>query len=190
MGAYEYEYPTVIYVDSTATGGANIGTSWEDAFTSLQDGLDQAKIGHEIWVATGTYKPTFDYGLGIGDRGKHFRMVNRVKIFGGFAGGETQRGQRHVVGNPTVLSGDIGVLDDNSDNCYSVFYHPVGFTLEPNAVLDGFTITAGNADDSVGPPYYAYGGGMYNHSSSPTLIGCTFSDNYGGAYGGGMYNVS
>jgi hypothetical protein len=50
--------------------------------------------------------------------------------------------------------------------------------VDSTAMLDGFTITNGVGD---------YGGGMYNSSSSPTVINCTFLGN--SAYvGGGMLN--
>ncbi|MCP4707607.1 MAG: hypothetical protein GY869_03195, partial [Planctomycetes bacterium] len=57
---------------------------------------------------------------------------------------------------------------------------------DPNTVLEGFTITNGQSLTS--------GGGMYNENSSPTVTGCTFSDNevifgFNGS-GGGMYNYS
>jgi parallel beta-helix repeat protein len=47
-------------------------------------------------------------------------------------------------------------------------------------VLDGFTITGGNAGD---------GGGMFNWYSSPTVTGCTFRGNSASGSGGGMYNL-
>ena len=57
----------------------------------------------------------------------------------------------------------------------------------PDTVLDGFTITGGNADgafpDNVG-------GGMRNSSSSPTVTNCTFSGNSANSSGGGMHNAS
>ncbi len=49
----------------------------------------------------------------------------------------------------------------------------------PDSVLEGFTITGGNAYD---------GGGMTNFRSSPTVTNCTFSGNSAGV-GGGMYNI-
>jgi hypothetical protein len=49
----------------------------------------------------------------------------------------------------------------------------------PDTVLEGFTITGGNAVE---------GGGMFNFGSSPTVIDCSFSGNYASSRGGGMYN--
>lgn len=46
-------------------------------------------------------------------------------------------------------------------------------------ILEGFTITGGNADT---------GGGMLNIGSSPTIINCIFTNNHAGDRGGGMYN--
>ena len=183
IGAYEhfggaYE-PVVIYVNAEATVSANNGMNWEDAFISLQDGLDTAILGDEIWVAAGTYYPSVEVG-GTGDRNKTFQMINGVAIYGGFDGTETALDQRDVQNNETILSGDIGVLADNLDNCYHVFNHLSGTNLDATAILDGFTITAGNDDDGM----LAYGGGMWNWDSSPTVTNCTFSKNSG--YG--MYN--
>jgi hypothetical protein len=48
-----------------------------------------------------------------------------------------------------------------------------------NTILEGFTITRGNAE---------VGGGMLNIGSSPTIIDCIFTDNHAGDRGGGMYN--
>ncbi|MCK5173080.1 MAG: hypothetical protein KAR47_06790, partial [Planctomycetes bacterium] len=174
-----------IYVDESATSGAHNGTDWANAFLTLQDAL-YAVAGdpNEIWVAAGTYYPTSDYGLSIGDRGRHFRMVNDVAIYGGFLPGGGTFADRNPNQYETILSGDIGTASDDSDNCYHVFYHPDGTNLDATAILDGFTITAGNADSSH--PHYA-GGGIYNRQSSPTVIGCTFTDNSAGI-GGGMYN--
>ena len=51
----------------------------------------------------------------------------------------------------------------------------------PDSVLEGFTISGGNA---------ASGGGMRNFNSSATVINCTFSGNSaGGGGGGGMWNI-
>lgn len=57
---------------------------------------------------------------------------------------------------------------------------------DPNTVLEGFTITGGNA---VGNPVTSKrGGGMYNENSSPTVTKCIFSGNVARKYGGGICN--
>jgi hypothetical protein len=166
------------YVKWDATG-ANNGSSWTDAYTDLQSALSAASSGDEIWVAAGTYKPTSG-----ADRTVSFALKNGVAVYGGFAGGETQRDQRNFQTNITILSGDIGVEGNNSDNSYHVV---VGSHTDNSAVLDGFTITAGNADDGVGLSEFNKGGGMYNHNGSPTLTKLVFTGNYA-TFGGGICN--
>jgi hypothetical protein len=84
--------------------------------------------------------------------------------------------------NVSRLSGDLGVAGNNSDNCYHVIYN---FSMTNSAVLDGFTISGGNANN--GSPFITnqFGGGMYNLSSSATVANCTFTGNSSSAFGGG-----
>lgn len=179
----------IIYVFCTATGD-NTGASWGNAFTTLQAALDVAQPGDEIWVAEGIYNPTSEYGPGIGERGKHFEMKNGVGIYGGFAGTESTRSGRDWTAHPATLSGDIGVVGDAGDNCYHVFYHPDGLALNQTAVLDGFSVTGGNANSGLHYyDYYGSGGGMYNINNSPTLTNVTFSGNSASG-GGGICNYN
>ena len=67
---------------------------WATAFTDLQLALAAASSGDEIWVATGTYKPT-----ATADRTISFAMKNGVGVYGGFDGTETMRSER----DPVVL---------------------------------------------------------------------------------------
>jgi uncharacterized repeat protein (TIGR02543 family) len=125
----------------------------------------------------GTYKPTTGT-----DRTATFQLKSGVEVYGGFAGTETALTQRNPVTNVTTLSGDIGTSGNNSDNSYHVVT-AYGIT---GAILDGFTISGGNANDTVAPNNK--GGGMYNYGSSPTVSNVTFSGNKAGMDGGGMYN--
>ncbi|MBE0638799.1 MAG: hypothetical protein IH598_09785, partial [Bacteroidales bacterium] len=193
MGAYEWTSGLdpatfTVYVRAGVTGNNN-GTSWANAFTSLQSALEIVAPGEQIWVAAGTYEPGYDYGLGIGERGCHFRMTEGVRIFGGFAGTEDSISQRTDFGlggaNETILSGDIGIVGDHADNCYHVFYHPQGLNLTDAAILDGFTITGGNAD---GTNPHDGGGGMMNEGPcSPTITNVSFRSN-AAVSGGGIFN--
>ncbi|MDH4241544.1 MAG: hypothetical protein OEW48_18445, partial [Phycisphaerae bacterium] len=171
----------VIYVDAGAAPGGD-GSSWTEAYIYLQDALSDPYLanGDEIWVAAETYKPDANsaYPSGTGDRYATFYLINGVAIYGGFPAGGGDWEQRDPGTNETILSGDIGMWLNNQDNSYHVV---TGNGVNHTAILDGFTITAGNSYD-----YYENGGGMYNNSN-PTVINCTFSGN--SAYrGGGMYN--
>jgi hypothetical protein len=180
IGAYEYQF-SVIYVNDDATG-ANNGTSWTDAYTSLQSALSAASIDNQIWVASGTYKPTTTT-----DRTISFNLKNGVAVYGGFAGTEAFRSQRNVPVNVTTLSGDLNGNDvdftNNNENSYHVV---VGSGTDNTALLDGFTVTAGNADGSY--PNNT-GGGIYNSLGNPTLTNMIFNGNFATQIGGGMLNV-
>jgi parallel beta-helix repeat protein len=184
----------IFYVDADA-GGADDGSSWVDAYTDLQDALDAASAGAQIWVAEGTYTPRWQSDP-LDPRTASFQLENEVAIYGGFAGTESNLTDRDWEANPTILSGDLNGDDgpdfaNNGENSYHVFYHSAGTDLDGTAVLDSFIITGGNANG--GAIYHNRGGGMhnagdpYNDGSSPTLANCTFSGNWAD-YGGGMYN--
>jgi hypothetical protein len=170
-----------IYVDVEAPGN-NDGTSWIDAYTELQPALELAVSGDQVWVAAGTYLPTEEH-CGSGDRYKSFQLKNGVALYGGFdpTTGDVGWDDRDWVANPTILSGDIGLAGNNSDNSYHVFCHPDGLGLDSSAVMDGFLIQDGNANSNHPDDD---GGGMFNASSSPTLKNITFSNNNADVVGG------
>ncbi len=221
--------PRILYVDANAPG-ANNGTSWENAYFYLQDALMFAVGGDEIRVAQGVYKPD-DFVLSDRpSRGREetFQLVNGLALKGGYAGVATpDPNARDTVLYETVLSGDLDgndapVIDPeelrNESTRAENSFHVVtadGTEIVPSTVLDGFTITGGNANgaweegngdgggilcyqsspsimncvihgNSAG--YLGHGGGMINLSGSPTLTNCTFRGNLADRYGGGMLN--
>lgn len=168
------------------TGASGTGDSWSDAYPDLQSALADSNCS-EIWVATGTYYPDEGTGQVNNDRSSTFTLKNGVSIYGGFDGTETARGQRDPGTNTTTLSGDINQSGDNSGNVYHVV---TSASANNTAILDGFTISSGNANGgNVNNSAQHVGGGMYNHtSSSPSLSNITFDDNSAEFGGGGMYN--
>jgi fibro-slime domain-containing protein len=190
----------VWYVDPDAL---NVnGQSWGYAFHSLQDALYYANSGDEIRVAEGIYKPDRGAQVTLGERGETFQLKNGVTIYGGFAG-YTQMpppgspppdppppdpDTRDITKYKTVLSGDID--DDDLDNGMpdkENSYHVV--TGADGAILDGFTITRGYADDDAG----GGGGGMFNNNNgSQAVLNCIFEYNVaaGNQQGGAVYNGS
>ena len=182
-----------IYVDCNQPNDNGDGLSWKTAKKHLSSAIDMAENSTYILVARGTYYPTSYYDLNPGTpenkRLKHFRMKKGVYIYGGFVGNEDMSkfslDNRDLQRNKTILSGDIGVKGDNSDNCYHVFYHPDGLALDQSAVLDGFIISDGNANNPT--DNHNKGGAFHNNNSSPLLNNLIIRDNYA-QYGAAFYN--
>lgn len=137
-----------VYVDPSATGFNN-GSSWENAFTDLQTGINAASntVEKSVWIAEGIYKP------GTQRTDSFLVDDNGINIIGGFNGTETAIDQRDIKSNPTILSGDLNGDDDPNDlsytsstrieNSFSVV------NINANDIeIDGVTITAGQANNT------------------------------------------
>lgn len=178
----------IIYVDADASGAGD-GSSWTDAYNYLQDALAAVITGDEIRIAQGIYKPDKGAADTAGDRTATFQLVSGVTVQGGYAGfGETNPDARDLELYKTIFSGDLAGDDgvnfsNNGENSYHVV---TGSGTDTTGVLDGVTITAGNAN---GTGTYGYGSGLYNDHGNPTMTDCTISDNWASSGGGGgMYN--
>ncbi|MDX9851675.1 MAG: choice-of-anchor Q domain-containing protein [Anaerolineaceae bacterium] len=219
IGAFEYQ--PIIYVDQDANGFNN-GGSWQHAYTHLQDALQDAIAPQQIWVADGLYKPTL-----TSDRSASFMLKTGVHLFGGFAGTESDVFQRVSTNPPSVLSGDLNGNDKVTalgirqlfatgandpltiDNSLHVLRCD---SLTERTILDGFTITAGHANetgndqvgagilvnncaqnlwmsnlDFIGNSAYQ-GGAVYNLTSSPMMMLLDIKSNSAFGAGGGVYN--
>ena len=184
----------IIYVRASASDGGD-GQSWATAYKYLQDAMLADATGQdEIWVAAGTYYPDMDESGNVNpnDKTETFQLINSVVIYGGLDGYEdpatVDLDLRDFSLNETILSGDIGRLDDPNDNCYSVV---TGSGTDNSAILNGFTITAGNASNKMGydlDPNNS-GAGMFNDNGHPTVRHCVFRDNFAGFGGAGMANI-
>ncbi|MFN2270490.1 MAG: choice-of-anchor Q domain-containing protein [Anaerolineae bacterium] len=206
---------TVIYVDADAAFGGD-GSSWGKAYRYLQDALDYTNANggtdYQIWVAEGVYYPDEDGdGDHVNDDQNESFLIsyNNVALYGGFVGTEVVRRQRDWEAHITVLSGDVEGNDTtdshgvvittthiSGDNACHVLWLD-GESNEPITgitVIDGFTITAGQAKGGHSSLDRG-GGGMFcaGHGSgdkiecSPSLAHVTFSGNLAD-WGGAMYN--
>lgn len=134
-----------VFVKSDASG-ANNGSSWNDAYTSLSDAIESADPDSEIWVASGLYKAGQS---GDDPANTYFTIEKSLTLLGGFEGNETDPADRNISANPTVLSADLNGDDtpndftnNRGDNGYHVMW------LLPAAegtVVDGFIIEGGQA---------------------------------------------
>jgi hypothetical protein len=181
-----------VYVDADALG-ANNGTSWANAFTSLRQALDFAPPYTQIWVAEGTYRPW----PAAGNTSASFTLRDTVGIYGGFAGGETSLDLRDPVLHPTILSGDLAQDDglpggQPIDNAWNVM--AASSQVGPTTVVDGLIIERGNASEILGCNVFAVyfsscrGGGFYN-LGSPVIRNCVFRSNFGGHHGGAVFTL-
>jgi hypothetical protein len=199
MGAYEYQPVAArwLYVNGGAAPGGD-GLSWATAYQYLQDALTGAQADPavtEIWVAGGTYKPDRDaaHPGGTGSRTTMFQLIPGVAVRGGFAGDESpatfELADRDFATNRTVLSGDLAGNDgSNFANNGENSYHVVTVNSFGSAgVLDGFTISGGNAN-GVSPNNL--GGGLYTANGNPSVTNCVFSGNTATVEGGGLYTAS
>lgn len=210
-------YAGKIFVNSLRDG---LGESWDCAFHSMYDALIRAKqivaaggAVPEIYVAKGYYYPEksrLDDGITYTDeRNKSFVLIDGVKIYGGYAddlfGTDTSSPRDFMA--ETILSGDIDRAE-NQDNANGGIligregnaYHTVVSPLVNGALLDGFTITGGNANGLGSFEYVAsipvmnyHGGGISltnDVNKSITLTNVTFTENEADkavGLGGGAY---
>lgn len=173
------------YFVNAAASGTNSGENWQNAFFDLQHALQIAQSGDTVWIAAGAYYPTSD-----SNRELSFEPVSGLRIFGGFAGTESSPAQRDLSANQTVLSGDIGVQGDSTDNSYNIMYlnQP-----EVGTILDGLVFRDGNANglNSVNSrDRKKCGGGLYimgaDGEAYPDIRNCRFEHNTALNFGGGV----
>ena len=163
----------VRFVDAAATGAGN-GTSWVDAFTTIQAALDNANASAipEVWVAGGTYRGPSANAVVV-------NMTLGVALFGGFDGTETAGSERSCTLTPTIISGDFNGDDtpgdlatNKTDNSSTVVWGISG------AVIDGFIIEGGS-NTTANP-----GGGMITSGAEVhRLRNMVFRDNFAGSGG-------
>jgi predicted outer membrane repeat protein len=163
----------VQYVDAAATG-AGSGPNWTDACTDVQTAIYNAQTAVSgdpsisychVWVKAGSYPPT----EGVAEEAT-FLMRPTVRLYGGFSDTAVSWAGRDWDTNVTVMNGG-----NNS-------HHVV--TGANDSVLDGFTVTGGNATSSF-VVEDNHGGGMYNDGVSPLVKNCIFTQNGAPGIGAG-----
>lgn len=177
----------IVYVTENGAGMKD-GSSWANACPGLADVLEEARTNasagiQQIWAAQGTYLPKYKAGNGTSDRHRAFTFAKDVKVYGGFSGTDDAEtvDSREAMHCVSTLSGDLGLSGDNADNAYHVV---IGAGNLGTAILDGFTITGGNADGSSSISvseqtlYDSHGAGIILvGSASPEISNCIITGN-------------
>lgn len=151
-----------LFVSQHATAGGD-GQSWQTAYNQLQDALQAAEQGDQIWVAQGTYFPDEGTGQTNDDRESTFLIKYGVNLYGGFAGTESSLDERNWKLNRTILNGDLDHNDRYDGEIVGIpfgnnAYHVVSILDSASQRMDGLVITGGAAE---GADNETRGGGIY-----------------------------
>lgn len=194
------------FVNQHVSGGLQDGSSWANAYYSLQEALAKATEGDYIWVARGEY---------VADKNASFFVDNNeIEIYGGFNGTEKSLCERDFSANPTTLNGagrSVIVNSSVSDVRWDGFTIKEGtatrgggvFNDQSSVIIANCIIRSNEAKEGGGiysvagyPVFYNVeisgnqaerGGAMYNERTNSSLTNVTISGNQASS-GGGFYN--
>ncbi len=177
---------SIVYVDPNATG-TGIGDSWANASTSIQSALAIVSSGAQIWVKSGTYKPTNG-----SDRLISFVITQNVEIYGGFNGTESSLNDRDLINNtPSIITGDLSDNDNNLVQDSNPTYNDNSTTLfrinGSNVTIDGFTLKSTYAS---GGGVDGNGGAFYIDNTIPeniTISNCIIERHVARGAGAGIF---
>jgi hypothetical protein len=150
----------ILRVASDATHASPDGSTWEKAYPDLQAALAAAAPGAEIWIKTGTYKPT----TGI-DRTVAFRLKNNMILRGGFRGDETTVNARSPWGNSTVLSGDIGTPMIGAITALNGSPAQPASTVDPGWADNSYNVVVGDGVEGVTLEFLTITGGAATNTA-------------------------
>lgn len=178
----------VIHITPDGNGG---GTSWADAASpaSLDWAVAQtaasrdAAFPPEVWVAGGNYERT-----------ESLFMEKGAKVYGGFAGNETELTQRDLAktSNATILTkSKLNWQDENAGSIVLAVgsEDKTGLLTARDTVIDGFTISGGTGSNYFVGGNYFFGGGLYTDTSNIKVANCVFVSNSVNASGGAVFNA-
>ncbi|MFC1591318.1 hypothetical protein ACFL43_02215 [Thermodesulfobacteriota bacterium] len=113
---------TLVFLSSAHAAVLRVGSGpWGSSYATIQDAINAAAPGDEIWVKAGTY--ALSAQIEVNKSG--------LALYGGFDGTEELRGERDWKSNFTIISGQHAV------RCFNFLF---------TGTVDGFHIVDGKAD--------------------------------------------
>ena len=166
----------VLYVNLNSVNPLPPYAGWDTAATNIQDAIDAAGNGDQIWVTNGIYQ--------TGGRVMAGDLTNRVALNKAVT-------VRSVNGySATVIQGAWDQISTNGPGAARCAW------LTNGAILSGFTLqngaTRATGDFNTGGPLES-GGGVWCASSNGVVANCVLSNNsaiYGGGFANGTLNNS
>ncbi len=198
-------FQQVYYVDKDAVGGANNGTSWEDAFLTIEGAMAVIGVGDEAWVAEGVYTSTGDQVV---------QLVEGAFLYGGFNATEMALDQRDWKAHLTTIDGEgtrrcvMGAADARLDGFVlrngaassgaGIQAYGVAVTITNNVFVNCNASSEGGAiasalaastitDNILTRNSAALGGGIYIYDCSTQVAGNRIVGNTATLQGGGVY---
>ena len=175
--------PTIQYILYVRPDGSDTvsGLSWDRAKRTVQAAINRARVGDQVWVASGTYN-------------ENITMKAGVAVHGGFSGTETSLAQR-----PEKGAGSPSILDGGGKNSVVVVSNGGSAVCQ----LDRFTIRNGSGVTGGGIRVSGstivlsdlvihnnstpnQGGGVYLFLSNASLVNSVIHNN-SAQQGGGVY---
>ncbi len=157
----------VRFVNPDATDGAGTGYTWDDAFLTIQDGIDAAQAyddgNDQVWVKKGTYTADSTDSIVV--------MKAGISVYGAFNGTEHVFAERPILTSGTD-DDQLSTLDGNNTAEHVV-------QTANDTVLDGFIIQNGHGSGS--------GAGVYSSASNATIANSRIRDNQAQNNGGGAF---
>lgn len=176
--AVRFRPRNVLFVDGGKSSSGD-GSSWSEAFQSIQAAVSAACGSSEIWVKKGRYQLS-----------THIDINKAIHLYGGFQGHESNRRERNWKEHATIIDGH------GKFQCMLV---------SADATIDGFVITNGyssemasgmSINDGASPRvenvtfYRNDGGAVWNgYNCSSIFRNCAFIENEANGWGGAIFNV-
>lgn len=178
----------VVYVDPVNGHTGNSGRSWSQAVPGIQEAVDVAFPGDQIWVRQGTYLLT-----------RTIDVNKDLSLYGGFIGSERYLSERDFSTNTVSVDGQGAI------RCFSLSGAATIVTIDGICIQNGngmsghggginntLQATLGVFNCTFRNNTASQGGGINNyHSASQlTIVNCLFENNSASTYGGGVYCMS
>ena len=161
----------VLYVDLNSTNPVSPYAGWSTAATNIQDAIDAAANGDQVWVTNGVYA--------VGGKSMDGVITNRVSVDKAITA--------QSVNGPdvTVIQGGWDPVSTNGLGAVRCAW------LTNNAKLSGFMLSSGGTR-AVSPSVTAAmsGGGVWGASVSAVVENCVITADYASYKGGGAYQVT
>ncbi|MEI6141542.1 MAG: choice-of-anchor Q domain-containing protein, partial [Mariniphaga sp.] len=168
----------ILYVTPNGAGNGS-GSSWSNAYDgrSLNIAVINAPVNAQLWIAQGSYSPVKNSVKSSNFWGGYEPGFG-VKMYGGFAGNETQLPQRNWTAYPTILNNDNSIpstIFANGMNYTStnIDTEVNGFTIqntETGIELNGSQMTIKNC-------IFTNNGTGISTERNSIISGCTFNNN-------------